>query len=382
MSSKGLCVVTGAGGYVGSHVVKVLLEAGYAVNGTVRSLKDSSKTQFLTDLPHANDKVSLGGLDRSRLELFAADLEKDASFDECMKGAEFVFHVASPYSLSVQNPQKDLVDPAVNGTKNVLASVLKAKDSVKRVVVTSSCAAVTDEPIDGHNYNEDDWNTLSSLSRNPYYYSKVLAEKFAWKWQADTGISLVTVNPHAVIGPSMTSIVNPSVSIFKGLYEGEFPALLDLSFCFVDVRDVAQMHLIAAFSPNASGRYICAAQTLTLTAICNSLRRDFPQTANKLPSMSMTGAGGSFFAKMYSYFQSGQKGDFVRCNIAKHPVYDNSKSKNAGLQYRNVEASIRETVDDLIRWKHIAGVAPGEGASATPSSSASSSAPSGSAPSS
>ena len=167
---KETVVVTGATGFVASHVVKMLLEQGYTVRGTVRSLEKKEKFAHLKALPGADE----------RLQLFAANLTDAGSFDEAVSGSDYVIHVASPYAMVVKDPQKDLVEPAVQGVQTVFESALKAK-GVRRIVVTSSMAAITDSPKPKHTYTEEDWNEESNLGRNPYYYSKKLAEKRAWK---------------------------------------------------------------------------------------------------------------------------------------------------------------------------------------------------------
>lgn len=125
--------VTGAGGYIASMLIKDLLSKGYTVHGTVRNLKDEKKVKHLID--------SIGKSEKGKLVLYEADLLKDGSFKECFEGVEGVFHTASPFQLNVKDPKTDLLEPAVNGTANVINEAIHAK-SVKRVIVTSSMAAV------------------------------------------------------------------------------------------------------------------------------------------------------------------------------------------------------------------------------------------------
>lgn len=124
------CLVTGGTGFVGLYVIKLLLERGHSVHTTVRSLKNKSKCKPLLDL-----QAQFHG----SLQLFEADLMEAGSFAEAMKGCQVVYHVASPFLLpdQIKDGFKDCVEPALQGTKNVLESVNKT-ESVHRVVLTSS----------------------------------------------------------------------------------------------------------------------------------------------------------------------------------------------------------------------------------------------------
>ncbi|DBB11385.1 TPA: hypothetical protein ACH3X3_006804 [Trebouxia sp. C0006] len=124
-------VVSGASGFIGTELVKQLLEKGYNVKGTVRDTSNKEKVAHLTKLAEA-----LPG----KLTLHAADLTKEGSFDSIVKGVDYVFHTASPFIRNVTDPKKQLIEPALGGTKDVLGSVAKNTDSIKRVVLTSSFA--------------------------------------------------------------------------------------------------------------------------------------------------------------------------------------------------------------------------------------------------
>jgi len=151
--------VTGATGFIASHVVELLLRKGYRVHGTVRS-KDPAKIKHLLAI-----QEQTGG----DLQLFEADLLKELSFSEAFKDCDYVIHTVSPFVVTVKDPQRDLVDPAVNGTLAVLRACA-FYPSIKRVVLTSSMASVTDSP--DKELTEAMWNVKSSLKRNPYYFSK------------------------------------------------------------------------------------------------------------------------------------------------------------------------------------------------------------------
>lgn len=235
ITNKPICI-TGASGFIASYLIRELLDCGYNVRGTVRGLTEGNKYEYLTSLPGAAE----------RLELVQAELLTEGSYDEAVAGSEYVMHTASPYFLDVKEPQHDLVDPALKGTLNVLQACVKA-GSVKRVVLTSSVAAVFDGPITGHVYTEKDWNKTSSLKRNPYFYSKTLAERSAWDFveKEKPSFELVVVNPGAVIGPSLVPALNTSNQILCDILTGTYPMIISLSWGFVDVRDVAHAHVLA-----------------------------------------------------------------------------------------------------------------------------------------
>mgnify|MGYP000897094827 CR=1 FL=1 len=346
MNNDSLVLVTGASGFIASYIVRDLLARGYRVRGTVRSVAPEREK----DLAHLR---ALPGA-AERLELVAADLSKEGAFDTAVRGARFVLHTASPYALEVKDPQADLVDPAVRGTRSVLAACA-AEPSIERVVVTSSMASITDEPESDHVLTEDDWNTKSSLTRNPYYYSKTLAERAAWEFveKEKPRFSLVVINPFLVIGPSLTAALNPSNQVFADLLKGTYPGIMNLTWGFVDVRDVALAHVLAIETAAASGRYLCAAETVSMREVVEILS-GAGYGGYKLPKLGMDCALGDYAVKLSSYLQPRGVGTYLRTHVGRVPRYDNSKIQSGlGLRFRNVRETLLETVADLKRWGHV-----------------------------
>jgi nucleoside-diphosphate-sugar epimerase len=333
-------VVTGASGFIGSHIVRDLLEHGYRVRGTVRSPDRIRSEGHLTALPGSD-----------RLDLIAADLNESASFDPAMAGAEYVIHAASPYVVSVDDPQRDLVDPALNGTRHVLESALAAR-TVRRVIVTSSFAAVTDEP-DG-TYDEGDWNETSSLRRNPYYYSKTLAERAAWDFASEhEGIGVVSINPTLVIGPSLVPSLNESNGVLAGYTTRQYPGILSLRYGLVDVRDVATAHRLALETEEASGRYLCTAGVWSMRQIVEVARASDLHLA-RLPSIPLDNPAGNLLVKAAAAFQHPGARSYLRTNIGRKFEIDTSRIKSElGMTFRPVEQSIIDTYRDLQRWGHV-----------------------------
>ncbi|KAK9792717.1 hypothetical protein WJX73_002527 [Symbiochloris irregularis] len=264
-------VVTGASGFVATELVTQLLHKGYTVRGTVRSTKNAEKTAHLR---------ALGEVFAGKLDLHEADLLQDGSFDDVVQGAYYVFHTASPYQLGVEDPENELVKPAKEGTLNLLKSVAKSKDTVKRVVLTSSFAAmvkVSKGPADGKLYRDTDWNDESKADKDGgYLYSKTVAEKTAWEFCKEHGIDLVTINPTAVFGPVISKRADgTSVKQIKGIIEHTASSVSPWA---CDLQDVGRAHVLAAEVPKAHGRYLVTwPKLLNGKEVMQVLAKRFPQ---------------------------------------------------------------------------------------------------------
>jgi nucleoside-diphosphate-sugar epimerase len=343
-------LVTGATGYIASWVIQKLLEQGHTVHATVRDLNKTQSYAHLTKIAETAP---------GKLILFKANLLENGSFKEAMQGCEIVLHMASPFVVTnYKDAVKDIIEPAVLGTENVLQSVNETA-SVKRVVLTSSIAATYGDAIDivqteQNSFNETHWNTSSSPTHQPYPYSKVAAERKAWqmaneqnRWQ------LVCINPALVFGQSLTpNTQSGSVEVLQQFSNGlTLAGVPPMWNGVVDVQDVAEAHLQAAFRAEAKGRYIICADSLSLLDIGSVLRQHFswkyPFPRNQLPK--------TVFKIMGPFVGFSRK--FVELNMG-YPIYfDSSKSRNElGMQYRNVKDSLvahfQQLIDDGIVKKH------------------------------
>ena len=335
-------LVTGASGYIASWIVKDLLEDGIDVHATVRNPDDDRKVGHLRRLA---DKAS------GKLTLFKADLLTEGAFDEAMQGCELVFHTASPFVImGIKDPQKQLVDPAVNGTRNVLAAANRCA-SVKRVVLTSSVASIYGDAVDARTVKdgvmtEAQWNTSSSVDHQPYSYSKVAAERAAWDMaKAQQRWDLVVINPGFVLGPSLTSgSDSTSLSTMKQFTDGTLrmgaPAL---EFGVTDVRDVALAHIKAGYTPTASGRHIVVSESLTLLQMGRVLSQHFG-SRYPFPKMQAPKALVWLIAPL-----SGLTRRFVKENVG-HPLrFDNSYTKrDLGMTFRTVKQTLVDHFQQMI----------------------------------
>lgn len=262
-------MVTGATGYVAGWLVKRLLDAGFTVHAAVRNPYDQDKIRHL-------ERIAAGV--PGTIRYFRADLLEPDSYADAMAGCSTVFHTASPFNVRVRDPQKELVDPALFGTRNVLETA-NCTPSVRRVVLTSSCAAIYGDNADLATtpdgvFNEAIWNTSSSLAHQPYSYSKTVAEREAWKIAgAQKRWDLVSINPSLVVGPGINPhATSESFEIVRQMGDGRMKmGAPDLRIGAVDVRDVADAHMRAAFTSAANGRYIVSGHDTSLPAMAATL---------------------------------------------------------------------------------------------------------------
>jgi dihydroflavonol-4-reductase len=337
-------VVTGASGFIGSHIVKQLLDTGHRVRGTVRHPERARTDGHLTSLVGAAEG----------LELVEADLLAPDAFDAAIPGCEYVIHTASPYAIDVEDPDRDLVQPALRGTLSILEAC-RSTPGVKRVVITSSGAAITDH-ADGHVNTEADWNTTSTMTHNPYYYSKTMAERAAWSFMEKHGpdFDLVVINPFFVIGPSLIPTVNTSHTSFIGLTNGRIPGLLALDWPLVDVRDVALAHIRAMTVEGAAGRYLLAADTRSVRQVVELLRANGWGDRYRLPTLSLDRGVGAAAVRLGANFQRSGTRSYLKGHLGGRMRFDNSKARRElGMEFRDVDRTILDAMEDLENWGHL-----------------------------
>ncbi len=336
-------LVTGASGYIASWITKYLLEAGHTVHATLR---DPNKAASVAHLQAAADHAP------GQLKLFKADLLTAGSFNEAMQGCSVVIHTASPFILEgYTDAHTALVKPAVEGTRNVLNTVNQC-DSVKRVVLTSSVSAMYGDNIEIQNkttgkFDENDWNTTSSISHNPYQFSKAEAERLAWEMKKkQKRWDLVAINPAMVMGPALTtSSQSGSIDTLLQLGDGRLKTgVPNLYMGVVDVRDVAQAHIAAAFTPKAQGRYVVCADSLNMMGMAAPLKakwgKQFPFPAMTVPKF-MTWLVGPLMGPVTR--------KFVSLNVGYKIGFNNNKRrKYLGMNYRPVANTLQEHFQQLI----------------------------------
>lgn len=345
-------LVTGGSGFVASHLVRQLLERGYTVHSTVRHLGNSAKVAPLERM-----QAEFPG----RLDLFAADLLTDGSFDAAMRGCRHVFHVASPFLMpeKIKDGRTDVLEPALRGTRNVLASVDRTP-TVRRVVLTSTVGAIFGDYIDvldmkDQTLSEDYFNTTSTLENNPYHYAKTVAEREAWDTAArQERWSLVTINPGLVLGPSFTPRSHSgSLFLMNELMSGYFfYGAPGFSFTLVDVRDVATAHINAAENEAASGRYILArTEMISFLEMGRIIRAKHPRRLliprHPVPDLAVRVLGPRF----------GLTQDYIRKHLGiRFPVDNHRSVDELGITYRPAEETVLDHYESWLRARSYSGM--------------------------
>ncbi|KAK6127874.1 hypothetical protein DH2020_038382 [Rehmannia glutinosa] len=298
--------VTGAGGFIASWLVKLLLEKGYTVRGTVRNPEDP-KNSHLRELEGADE----------RLILCKADLNDYDSLREAINGCDGVFHTASP----VTDDPEQMVEPAVNGAKNVIRAAAEAK--VRRVVLTSSIGAIYMDPNRDPDKVVDEtcWSDLEFCknTKNWYCYGKAVAQQAAWDIAKELGVDLVVINPVLVLGPLLQPTVNASVLHILKYLTGSAKTYANSIQAYVHVKDVALAHILLFESPAASGRHLCAETVLHRGEVVEIL---------------------------------------AKCSDEKNPrkkpyKFSNQKLKDLGLEFTPVKQCLYDTVKSLQEKGHL-----------------------------
>jgi nucleoside-diphosphate-sugar epimerase len=274
-------LVTGGNGYLATRLVTDLLLAGTEVRATIRSLAAE---------PELREAVRRGGADGAGLQVAVAGLTDDEGWKLALSGIEDVYHVASPMIAS-ENPD-DVIVPARDGTLRVLRAARDA--GARRVVMTSSFAAVGYSPKPVRDYTEDDWTDPDTPGLALYPRSKAVAERAAWDFVGREGgdTELVVINPTWIAGPTLTTRARSSLQLFTAMLDGHMTAVPRQRFGIADVRDVAALHVTAMATPAAAGkRYLALADgpTISYLQVAQVLRDRLGLLGARVPTQEAPG---------------------------------------------------------------------------------------------
>lgn len=330
-------LMTGGSGYLGGWCVATLLERGYEVRTTIRDLAREG---------HVRSQVEAAGVDPGdRLTVLEADLTGDAGWPEAVAGCRYVLHAASPFPPAQPKDPDELIVPARDGALRVIRAALDA--GAERIVMTSSVAAVRGggPPVEGSTYTARDWTDGDDTSLTPYTRSKTIAERAAWKLVEDAGARerLAVIDPGAIIGPALSADVSYSLQLVERLLNG-MPAVPRLGFSFVDVRDVADLHVRAIEQPRAGGgRYIATDRFMWTAEVGQVLKDRLGDRARKVP----TRVAPNLMVRAMGLFDPGIR--TIVGELGQHPEYSSARAREElGWTTRPLEDSITETAESLI----------------------------------
>ncbi|CEG44584.1 nad-dependent epimerase dehydratase [Plasmopara halstedii] len=352
VSEKPICV-TGVDGFLASWIVCELLTRGYRVRGTVQNGKDN--IAGLLQLSNAQKNFTV--VETSLLTPEACDM--------AVQGCDFVIHTGTPSSCSVRDPLSELQEPGVHSIGSRMHCIIPmmtnfiqacARARVKRVVLTSSIAAMADSVTPHSIINDACWNVTSTLEKNPHFLSLKLAEEAAWQLvdqlPSDRRIDLVTINPGMLFGPMLLrSKLAPGNQVIFDLITGQYSALVDLNWSMVDVRDCAAAHIAALENNDARGRYICVNRSVWMKEIVEILSKNgysgrdlpwkvgLPHWVGRLPAYSV---------------QLGQVGaSLYACDptsIRSSPYLGDKLVEHLNIRFRPVHSTFVESANDLLKW--------------------------------
>ena len=337
--AEGLVTVTGASGYIGSHVVANLLARGRNVRATVRDAEDPIRVDHLNQL-----EITEGG----SLEIVEMDLFDEVSVHAAIAGCTDLIHTAAAVRISAKDPQKQIVDPSVVGTRNVVAAIDAAR-TVERFVHTSSTAAI--RPMtwkNGETLTTKTWADDATLEGNPYGLAKVLAERIVRDWHSDGGEEkprMVTIHPSVVFGPPMSKIhLRGSLSFLNALVQRKVPVLIPIQINIVDVRDVAEAHVRALTEGQNAGRYLTVSGDMQFSEISRTLRDEYPQL--KTPRFTVPYLIALIFGPL---FDRRITLSWARQHLRRKLYWDATPAeRELGMSWKPARESVLESVPGLI----------------------------------
>ena len=340
-NANDLVTVTGASGFIATHCILALLQAGYRVRGTVRSRRRCAEIE-----EGLGKHCDLQG----RLEFVVADLLKDEGWAEAVEGARYVLHVASPLPTAPPKNELDLITPAREGTLRVLRAASNA--GVERVVLTSSLAAITSGQTRPPNrtYDENDWSDLTR-PMGAYEKSKTLAERAAWDFvdalPNDKRFELVAVNPGVVLGPALIPDTSMSAEFVGKLLRNDMPGCPQINIAMVDVRDVAAAQVAAMTRAEAVGcRFVLAGKSTALREIALILKAEFGPRGYRIPTRTLP----NILVRLVAHFDKAVGLVVPELGLPTHVSCKRAQDV-LGLVIRDPKETIVATAESLIEYK-------------------------------
>ena len=340
MNKDHTVLVTEGTGFVGVHCILQLLQKGYKVRTTIRSI--NRKNEVI-------EMLKAGGINTfDNLEFAEADLTADTNWTNAVKNSDYVLHVASTIGAAVPKDENEMIRSAVEATIRLLKAAENA--SVKRVVMTSNFGAVGYSHKDKVRViTEENWTDFNEKGLSAYNKSKILAERAAWDFIKNDGrnLELSVINPMAIFGPSLGQDLPSELDLLKKLLDGSMKAVPNITLGIVDVRDLADLHIQAMTNPAAKGQRFLAlsGKITTLPEIAVLLKKNLGDRANKVSTKQIP----DWIVRCASLFSPIAKN--VVPQLSRYRNASNEKAKILlGWQPRSNEEAILASVESLFRF--------------------------------
>jgi nucleoside-diphosphate-sugar epimerase len=340
---KELALVTGGNGFVGSYCILQLLQKGYRVRTTIRSL--NKKEEVI-------EMLKTGGITSfDNLEFIETDLTQEDNWDNAVKDCDYALHVASPIYLRIPKDENEMIKPAVEGTLRVLKAAKKA--GVKRVVMTSNFGAVGYSHKDRSKLiTEESWTDPNEKGLSTYNKSKVLAERAAWDFIKNEGddLELSVINPMGIFGPSLSSKLSSGFELLRNIMDGSMKALPNITLGIVDVRDVADLHIRAMTNPDAKGeRFLAlAGGTMSLYQVALLLKNKMPDVAKNVSTKTLP----EWKVRLAAWFNPKAKALVPLINIYRNASNEKAK-KILGWRPHSNEEAILASAESMVKFGNI-----------------------------
>jgi len=339
MSRRKKILVTGGSGFIAKHIVLQLLNEGFEVRASVRSMDRSAEIMAAMVL-HAKNTDSLD----TRLTFCELDLNSDAGWDDALQNCQALMHTASPFPMEQPEDEQVLIKPAVEGTLRALKAAQKA--GVERIILTSSIVSIYNKRLAaGRNrYDETDWSETNSPMATAYSKSKTQAEKAAWNYVREhPELKLTSICPSLVLGPPLDGKIGASLGVIARLMNGKDPMVPNLGMALVDVRDIAQMHVRALQRPESAGnRFIGSERFMWMRDIALVLKAEYPD--RKIPLR----VAPDWLMRIMGMFDKTIKG--ILPTLGREILLDNSAAAEIlGIEFIEARQAIRTSASSLIR---------------------------------
>ncbi|SHH26883.1 dihydroflavonol-4-reductase [Cognatiyoonia sediminum] len=331
-------LLTGITGYIAKHIAAQLLDAGYAVRGSMRSMKR---------VQEVNAAIAIGVSDPSvltRLSFCELDLSKDIGWNNAAMGVDAIIHTASPFPMTAPKDENELIKPAVDGMMRAIKAAAEAQ--VDRVIITSSTAAISGSPLPQGKeaYDEADWTNTEEKGVGAYAKSKTLAERAAWDFAETQApqIKLTSINPGFVLGAPLDTQYGTSVAVIERILRGKDPIVPDIGWNSVGVKDVAALHVKALQDDGSIGQRIMGVDRfVAFVELAEWIKADYPnrRIATKVAPHALIKALGLFDPAVRE----------ITSQLGVVQKADNAKATELlGRELSDVKESVLETARYLV----------------------------------